>query len=175
MISPTPATRDAVRRFFEEDDVFFECHVLEYQYLPAARSFTWVGIAGMFFETPRPFETSRPHTLFVRLHFTGVANFLHQYPTSPNNRFKKAAHRFFAPDYVGTYESEGCQVTVLSRNYHLKINLPYLLGVFKFLFTDVEVTLLPATYVPTGHSFAMLSPAQEIIDVDRPFGPLPKE
>jgi len=172
MTWPTPATRDAVRRFFEDDDVLFECHVLEYRYLPASRTFTWVGIAGMFFETPDAFETPRGHTLFVRLHFTGVANFLHQYPTAPNNRFKRAAHHFFAPDYVGTYESENCHVTALSRSYHLRVNLPYLLGVIKFLFTDVEVTLLPATHAPTGDAFALGSPARQRIDMDRPFGPL---
>jgi hypothetical protein len=162
-------TRDVLRKFLEEDDVFFECLLLEYRHSPITHSFTWVGVPGMFFGPNQP---NQPDRLFVRLHFTGVSGFVHLYPKWPDNRFKQAAHHFFAPDYVGTYESEHCQVSAEDSSYHLQINLPYLLGVLKFNFLHVEVTLLSAIPVQTGDTFIYVSAAQEAIDFYRPFGPL---
>jgi hypothetical protein len=159
-------TQDAIRQCFEDNDVFFECVLLEYGYAPAAHSFTWVGLPGMFFGLER---TGR---LFARLHFTGVTAFRHPYPSRPDTAMTEVMHSFFAPDYTGSYESEESHFTSRDGRYHLTITLPYRLGTIHFHFVDVEVTFLRATPVPTGEAWTYVSPTQQVLDFYRPFGSL---
>jgi hypothetical protein len=157
-------TQEAIRQCFEDDDIFFECVLLEYHYAPTEHFFTWVGAPGLFFG---PDQLGR---LFARLHFTGVSDFQHPYPTGLGTAMTEATHSFFAPDYKGTYESEESHLTNQDGRYHLNITLPCLLGAVHFHFVDVEVTLLMATPVPTSETFTYVSPTQQVLDFYRPFG-----
>ncbi|GAB3878956.1 hypothetical protein GCM10028824_41560 [Hymenobacter segetis] len=159
----SPTAQEAIRQCFEDDDVFFECLLLEYNYAPTAHSFTWVGAPGLFF------GPDRPGRLFVRLHFTGVSEFQHPYPTGPGTAMTEATHSFFAPDYKGTYESEESRLTNQDGRYHLTITLPHRLGTLHFHFVEVEVSFLLATPVPTGETVTYVSPTQQVLDFYRPF------
>jgi hypothetical protein len=157
-------TQEAIRQCFEDNDIFFECMLLEYRYAPTEHSFTWVGAPGLFF------GPDRLGRLFARLHFTGVSDFRHPYPTGPGTGSKEATHSFFAPDHQGTYESEESNLSGRDGQYQLTITLPYRLGALHFHFVDVEVTFLLAAPVPMGETFTYVSPTQQVLDFYRPFG-----